>query len=385
MKKKLIRTATVAMSLDILIKGQLAFLNEYYEVIAVSGKDSYLENVALREGVRVENVPMNRTISPFNDFVSLVKMYLLFKKEKPDIVHSITPKAGLISMVAAFFAGVPIRIHTFTGLIFPSKTGIMRQLLIVMDKIVCYFATTIYPEGEGVKGDLIQYKITKKPLNVIANGNVNGVDIDYFNPNKVSQEQQSGLRNELGINHSDFVYLFVGRLVTDKGINELVSAFNLLSKDNSNLILLLVGPYENDLDPLQKITLEGIQNNEKILTVGFQKDIRPYFSIANVFVFPSYREGFPNVVMQAGAMGLSSIVTDINGSNEIIVNNKNGLIIPSKDEIELKQTMKFVLENKEILQKMNSESRERIATCYEQKVVWNAILNEYKLTISGKA
>ncbi len=183
------------MSLDILLKGQLAFLNQHYNVIAVSGQDEHLENVANREGVKTCSVEMHRTISPVKDLVSLVKLYFLFKKEKPQIVHSITPKAGLLSMIAAYFARVPVRIHTFTGLVFPYKKGFMHHLLLVMDKILCRFATHVFPEGEGVRKDLKYYRITRKPLNIIANGNVNGVDTDFFNSNSVSENQKKDLKH----------------------------------------------------------------------------------------------------------------------------------------------------------------------------------------------
>lgn len=293
--KKLIRTATVSISLDILLKGQLAFLKDHYEVVAVSGKDSHLDSVSSREGVRTIPVSFQRQISPFKDFVSLLKLYKVLRKEKPLIVHSITPKAGLLTMIAAYFAGVPIRIHTFTGLVFPYKKGFIHHLLLFLDKVLCRFATHIIPEGEGVKKDLLAFKVTKKPLKVIANGNVNGIDLDFFNPNKVSQVEQEKLKQQLHINSTDFVFVFVGRLVSDKGINELVAAFETFSSKNSNSKLLLVGPLENDLDPLLQKTKDTISNNKAIISVGFQTDVRPFLAISNVFVFPSYREGFPNV------------------------------------------------------------------------------------------
>ncbi len=177
MKHKVIRTATVPLSLDLLLKGQLSFLDQYYNIIAVSGEDNHLETVRLREQVQTVSLEMQRKISPLKDIKSLWKLIQLFKKEQPLIVHSITPKAGLLSMLAARITGVPIRIHTFTGLIFPSKKGIMQQVLIWMDKILCASATAIIPEGKGVKDDLLMYKITNKPLNVLANGNVNGIVI----------------------------------------------------------------------------------------------------------------------------------------------------------------------------------------------------------------
>ncbi|WP_322549063.1 glycosyltransferase family 4 protein [Flavobacterium psychraquaticum] len=375
---KIIRTATVPMSLNYLLKGQLHFLNQHFEVVAVSGDDNHLREVAEREQVRVVPLSMQRAIRPFHDLVSLLRLYWLFKTERPQIVHSITPKAGLLTMVAAKYAGVPVRIHTFTGLIFPTKTGILKKLLIFMDMILCKHATHIYPEGNGVKMDLINYKITKKPLKVIANGNVNGIDLVYFTLEQVTTTQQNQLKQDLGIVSEDFVFIFVGRLVSDKGINELVEAFKAVNRFVPNTKLLLVGPFEAELDPLFPETLKEIQDNKAILSVGFQNDVRPYFAIANALVFPSYREGFPNVVMQAGAMGLPSIVSDINGCNEIIVENHNGMIIPVKNTKAIFEAMKEMIENKTLYNEMKQNARKRIAANYEQKVVWNAILKEYK-------
>lgn len=415
MKPKLIRTSTIALSLNVLLKGQLCFLQNHYNVVAVSGYDEDLKEVAVRETVHVHAIEMQRQISPLKDLISLIKLYLYFKKEKPQIVHSITPKAGLLSMIAAKYAGVPVRMHTFTGLVFPSKKGIMQRILILMDQLLCWHATNVFPEGQGVKNDLLSYKITTKPLKIIANGNVNGIDVDYFSVNQVSFEQQNKLKNELGILPNDFVFIFVGRLVGDKGINELVEAFGRFGEvenrglgdgemgrwgeremrrlgewENSrredmedgrgsyNCKLLLVGPLESELDPLLPETLKSIEENPDIIFVGFQNDVRPYFAIADTLVFPSYREGFPNVVLQAGAMGLPSIVSDINGCNEIIINGNNGLIIPVKNTGAVFEAMKKYLIDKQVYQLHKKNARNRIAENYEQSVVWNAILNEYK-------
>lgn len=376
-KLKIIRTSTIAMSLDILLKGQLTFLNNFYSVIAVSGADNYLQNVANREKVKTISVEMQRQISPIKDFISLVNLFLVFKKEKPLIVHSITPKAGLLTMTAAYFAGVPIRVHTFTGLVFPSKTGFTKQVLLLMDKILCRFATNIIPEGNGVKNDLLKYKITKKPLEIIANGNVNGIDTAFFNPEIISNEEKLKLKKQLSISDDDFVFIFVGRLVKDKGINELIAAFSILSNKNKNCKLLLVGNFEQELDPLKIETINEIKSNKNIISVGFQSDVRMYFAISKCLVFPSYREGFPNVVLQAGAMSLPSIVSDINGCNEIIINKSNGIIIPSKNEVAILEAMNSLL-NIDFYKNIVIQTREIIVNKFEQKIVWDAILAEYR-------
>ena len=377
-KQKLIRTSTVATSLDYLLKGQLAFLKNNYEVIAVSGSDKHLEAVALREQVQTIAIEMQRSISPLKDLKSLWHLYCFFKKEKPLIVHSITPKAGLLTMLAAYFAGVPLRMHTFTGLIFPTKKGFLQHLLIFMDRLLCFCATNVYPEGKGVKKDLIAYRITSKPLKVLANGNVNGIDSDYFNPMLFPETEQQILKTNIGITPEDFVFVFVGRLVGDKGINELIHAFKKIILEKENVKLILVGSFEVKLDPLHPDTLIEIKQNPSILSVGFQSDVRPYLAIANTLVFPSYREGFPNVVMQAGAMGLPSIVTNINGCNEIIIEGENGIIIPVKDAIAVQQAMMKMMKEKELYNQLRSKARKMITDRYDQQLVWDAILNEYK-------
>ena len=373
---KLIRTTTVPVSLNYLLKGQLSFLNQHFEVVAVSGEDEHLKAVVEREQVRVVPLTMQRAIRPFHDLVALWRLYWLFRTERPQIVHSITPKAGLLSMLAAKMAGVPVRMHTFTGLIFPSRSGFMQKLLIKMDQLLCWAATNIYPEGNGVKLDLINYGITSKPLKVLANGNVNGIDLEFFSCTQIYSEQKEELRQELGLQPNDFVFIFVGRLVGDKGINELIEAFFKLPIPNTKL--LLVGPFESELDPLQPETLKVIETHPNIILVGFQSDVRPYFAVSDCLVFPSYREGFPNVVMQAGAMGLPSIVTNINGCNEIIVEGENGTIIPVKNVPALVEAMQKMCSDKAYYEQLQQKARVMIQSRYEQQVVWEALLEEYR-------
>lgn len=379
---KLIRTSTIPESINILLKGQLKFLEQYFDITAISGNSPYLEELKERENIKVFPIEMQRKIDPVKDLITLILLFRYFRKEQPFIVHSITPKAGLLTMLAGKMAGVPIRMHTFTGLIFPTRTGFMQKLLIKMDQLLCWSATNIYPEGKGVQDDLIKFNITQKPLKVIANGNVNGIDLDHYAEDKIDYATRDSLKTELNINGNDFVFIFVGRIVGDKGINELIEAFKGLN--NKNCKLLLVGPFEEELDPLHKDTYTEIKSNPNIITVGFQKDVRPYFLISNALVFPSYREGFPNVVMQAGAMGLPSVVSNINGCNEIVIPNENGLIVPSKNTDQLKEAMDVMINNKEKYRMMKSNARKMIQDRYDQRVVWEALLNEYKTLLKEK-
>lgn len=376
---KIIRSTTVAESLGF-CRGLLRELREEdgYEVVAVSSPDRRLDEVAEREGVRTVAVPMERHISPLKDLKSLINLVRAFRKERPTMVHSMTPKAGLLSMMAAWMTRVPVRVHTFTGLVFPTATGLTQKILILTDRITCACATHVIPEGEGVKNDLTNYRITKKPLRVLGHGNVRGIDLEHYNPELPEVKAEAAKLRKDGV----FTFVFVGRLVGDKGINELVGAFERLHKEYPATRLLLVGPEESNLDPLKPETLAKIKENPSIEAVGNQPDVRPWFVAADVLVFPSYREGFPNVVIEAGAMGLPSIVTDINGSREIIIEGRNGIIIPARDEDALYQAMKQMVDNPDQLKSMASEARPLIASRYEQSYVRRCLKEYYKEILS---
>lgn len=376
-KYKLFRIAAAPESLCILLKGQLAYLNKYFDITGIASNDKSIENLAIEEGINIKGIEIARNISVGGDILSLIRLFSFFKKEKPLIIHSITPKAGLLSMIAGYFSGVPIRIHTFTGLIFPSRKGFMHWLLKNMDCLTCSFATHIIPEGEGVKYDLIRYNVTNKSLKVIGNGNVNGIDSTYFSRTAIIEEMVVQTRNTWHIQPNNFVYIFIGRLVKDKGINELVTAFVHVNKHYPHTKLLLVGVYEQKLDPLDPNTIDTISNQSNIIRTGFQTDIRSFLAVSNVLVFPSYREGFPNVPMQAGSMGLPSIVTNINGCNEIIQDDVNGIIIPPKDTSALENAMIELLENNEKREQLAQNARPLIVARYEQQMLWQLIKQEY--------
>lgn len=373
MKRKLLRITTISDSLFGLLKGQLNFFNHYYDVVGVASGNKCLTSVALREGVRVIDVPMRREINLLFDVQSLIILVALFIKERPYIVHTNTPKASLLSMIAAWITRVPNRIYTVTGLRFETTTGTLRYVLMIMERITCWCATKVIPEGEGVKRTLLAEKITNKTLHVILNGNINGIDIEYF-----QRSRDVILSADIFMSNS-FTYIFVGRLVKDKGINELIHAFVRLYQRYSGIRLLLVGSFDSKLDPLEENTYQLIHNHEAISFVGFQEDVRPCFAAADVLTFPSYREGFPNVVLQAGAMGLPAIVTDISGCNEIIKDGVNGKIIKPKDETLLYETMKWFYEHKdgEVLS-MAKQARPMVVSRYEQNKVWEALLKEYQ-------
>ncbi len=382
--KKLIRITTVPISFKVLLKGQLRFMaSNGFDVKGVSSEGEELKEVRENEGIVMEAINMSRKITPFQDLKSLWEMWNFLRKEKPQIVHTHTPKAGIIGMLAARLAGVPHRLHTVAGLPLMEATGIKRKILNFVEKLTYSSATRVYPNSKGLYNFILQNNFTQSnKLKIIANGSSNGINTTFFSPAQVSEIEKITLREKLNIQPDDFVFVFVGRIVSDKGINELIKAFSELQTAKNNELtgikLLLVGGLESYLDPLNPETLAEINQNKDIISVGFQQDVRPFFAISDALAFPSYREGFPNVVMQAGAMGLPSIVSDINGCNEIIVEGKNGLIIPPKDVEKLKEKMLTLAKDKNLYTKLKGNSRRMIENRYEQSVVWNALLEEYE-------
>ena len=382
--KKLIRITTVPISFKVLLKGQLRFMaSNGFDVKGVSSEGEELKEVRENEGIVMEAINMSRKITPFQDLKSLWEMWNFLRKEKPQIVHTHTPKAGIIGMLAARLAGVPHRLHTVAGLPLMEATGIKRKILNFVEKLTYSSATRVYPNSKGLYDFILQNNFTQSnKLKIIANGSSNGINTTFFSLAQVSEIERVTLREKLNIQPDDFVFVFVGRIVSDKGINELIKAFSELQTAENNELtgikLLLVGGLESDLDPLNPETLAEINQNKDIISAGFQQDVRPFFAISDALAFPSYREGFPNVVMQAGAMGLPSIVSDINGCNEIIVEGENGLIIPPKNVEKLKEKMLTLAGDKNLYIKLKENSRRMIENRYEQSVVWNALLEEYE-------
>lgn len=386
MKIKLIRCSTISLTLSSFVETSIKHLMSRYDLVLLSSPDQNLEKLGLKFNIKTIGVLMQRRMSPVQDLRSLLNLIKVFHKEKPYMVHSMTPKAGLLCMLAAWITRVPRRVHTFTGLVWPTATGLSRKILMATDWLTCACATHIIPEGKGVMKDL--QHISHKPMKVLGFGNVRGVDLDYWRKTNASSNRLREIKRD-----DVFTFIFVGRIVRDKGINELIAAFDKLSHEYK-VRLLLVGTFEDALDPVAVSTKKIIEVNSSIEYLGPQygTDLLACYAASDCLVFPSYREGFPNTVLEAGAMELPSIVTDINGSREIIVcRNKentspirdmklcdNGIIIPPRNEDFLYKAMEEVFKNDNVRAMMASQAREMVATRFEQSFVQKCLLDFYE-------
>ncbi len=384
-KTRLLRITTVPISLHLLLKGQFRFMREQdFEVYTMSAAGKEVPEV-LKEGVKHIEVPLTRKITPIQDLLCLWKMMRIIRSIRPHIVHTHTPKAGLIGMLAAWLCRVPVRMHTVAGLPLVEATGLKRSILVVTEKITYFCATGVYPNSVGLKDYMTQsLGVSNDKLKIIGKGSSNGIDTGRFKRSEDMEQQASELRRRHGIKQGDVVFSFVGRIVRDKGIGELVHAFKKLPElpGGGKVYLLLIGPFEQELDPLHEEDYKFLHNNKNVILAGFQADVRPWIMASDVFVFPSYREGFPNVVMQSCCLNVPCIVSNINGCNEIIQHEQTGIIVPVKNAEAVYRAMVTLMENMSMRQLYSQAARDYIVANFDQQFVWNELLNEYKMQLA---
>ena len=360
-KKKLLIVTTVPQTIHYILRGQAKFLLSEYDVALVTSAGPEISEIRSRENVEVYLVNMSRNISLASDLISLFKLTRLFLKLRPDMVHSYTPKAGLLAMLAAFFARIRFRVHTFTGLIFPSRTGFRRAILVGTDKLTCFCATSVVAESRGVRDDLRMINVPCNDIQIIGWGNIAGVDEVFFAPVSRSVKIKKKLR--LGIPSEAFVFCFVGRLNSEKGLSELIEAFSELS---GNVYLILGGGLD-DSSPLDSRVMDIINAHTNILSIGQTDDVKSIFAVSDVNVLVSYREGFPNVLLESCSMGVPSIATNVNGSREVINDDETGWLIPIKNKNAVLEAMRSSMEQKNNLNRLGVNCRKLVLDRYTRE------------------
>lgn len=371
LKKKFFITTTIASSL-FFFKGQPRLWKNYFDVMVIANEEEKLRVFAETEGVNFLLMPMRREISLINDFICLIRFICLFIKERPYIVHGNTPKAGMLSMVAAWLTKRPVRIYMCHGLRYQSENGFKRKLLMSFEKLSCFCATKVICVSSGVKNKLIGDNLcASRKAKVIGYGTAGGVDINYFSR---TSNYMPVIVTETA---NSFVFIFIGRIVRDKGVDELVKAFQRLCDDGYNVYLQLIGSMEQDLDPVGLETLKMIKRNTRIHALGRQSDVRPFLEKSNALILPSYREGVGQVLLEACCMDVPCIASDIIGCNEVIVSGVNGELVPPRNSEMLYQIMKEWVCNPTKVAKMEKVCRNSIVERYAQDKVFHAYLDEY--------
>jgi glycosyltransferase involved in cell wall biosynthesis len=380
-KPKLIRITTVPISLRLLLKGQMRFMKEHgFEVVMISSPGEDADLVEQQEECEMIVLPMERKINLLADLQSLIRLTKILRALEPDIVHTHTPKAGLLGMLAARFARVPVRLHTIAGLPWMEATGGSRFLLKWMERLTASLAQRVYPNSKGLYDFLLQERISARPekIKLLGQGSSNGIDTRFFSRSAVDPQLSDRIKRQANLVAGGWVWIFAGRLVHDKGITELMTAFEQHHLRFPDDQLWLLGNEEEHLDPLTPTTKKIMQQHPGIRKWGFQQDVRPYFAAASVLVFPSYREGLPNVPLQAAAMGCALILSDINGCNEIVAHEEDGLLVPVKNSDAIAAAMESMRTQPERKEQFVQRSQAKIEKLYRQEQVWSMLLKEYK-------
>lgn len=376
---KIFRISTVSQSLRVTLRGQFRYIKSRgFDYTLLCSKDELIDNVAIEEQANYLPLNLTREITPFIDLLALLKLARHILKEKPQIVHTHSPKAGLVGMLASWFCGVPKRIHTVAGLPLVEKTGIIKKVLVFCEKVTYMCASTVIFNSSRQAEYVLENKwINPKKLKVIGKGSSNGIDLSYFNVDAIEKSTIEAIERNYNIKDSDFVIGYVGRMAKPKGVNELVRAFQIIKKEFENVKLLLVGE-EEPKEPLDPEIYDIIATDEDIVRIDHQKDVRPYILMSDIFLLPSYREGFPQIIMQACAMNRCVVCTDINGCNEMIENNFNGTLIAPKSTNEIVVAIKRLMEDQQLRETFISNSRKYIEDNFDQKEFWEKLITLYK-------
>mgnify|MGYP006145271559 CR=1 FL=1 len=375
---KLIRITTVPLSLKLLLSGQMKFMKDAgWEVLMVSADGREIQEVTKREDSPHHIIPFTRSITPFWDLYCLWLLFKLFRKEKPDIVHTHTPKAGLLGMVAAKFAGVKTRIHTVAGMPYMAADKNKKNLLMKAEKWTFSYATEVWPNSESLQKFILSEKLVdSSKVRIVGAGSSNGVDLSVFNRQSLKENHLVAATMRILPGENEFIVLGVGRLVKDKGIEDLVKAF-LSSKIVNKSKLVLLGSFEQDLDPIDDQILRQIQDHPKIIQIEWTDHVSHYMAISDILVHASHREGFPNVLLEAGAMQLPIICSNIIGNKDIVTDRKSGLMFPVGKTDVIKDALEFAFVKREFMQGLAENLYHEVIAKYDRKIMHQNILKQY--------
>lgn len=381
---RIARISTVPFFVVAQLKHQIATLGAHGGKVSVVTSDepemSLLHGLS---GVTCVAIDIPRSIAPWRDLLALIRLYQFFRRERIQIAHSTTPKAGLLVALAAYFAGVPIRLHTFTGQPWVTMRGIKRWLARASDKLIGKLNTCCYADSISQKQYLItQGVLDERKLSVIGAGSLAGVDVQRFYRNRFTKEQCEALRRSLGIPQQSPVVLFVGRITEDKGVYELLRAFSAIKAAGSVAHLVFVGRFDTDSGVAGSIKPDDIERIPDTHLVGHTESPEKYMAIADVLCLPSYREGFGTVVIEAAAMGIPAIGTKIYGLIDAIEDGVTGLLVPPKDVDALSKALEMICNNAEFARDLGEKARYRAYTLFDSEITNSQVISEYLSLLS---
>ena len=356
-----------------------------FKVYALSSPGPALDKFANDEPVSVHSVAMGRAITPFRDVIAVMQIYFFIRQIKPHIVHSHTPKGGLLGMMSASLACVPIRIYHVRGLPFMTARGFKRLLLLLSERISCLLAHQVYCVSWSIRQVLVETGLCPaRKITVLGNGSSNGVDAEMrFNPNRFPYGTRTFVRQRFGIPDDAIVLGFIGRVVRDKGLTDLVEAWRRLRNDSPKLWLLIVGPLEPQ-DPLPPQTMDSLRRDERVRLAGEVADTSEIYTAIDVVVLPSYREGFPNVPLEAAAMALPVVATRIPGCSDSVQDGVTGLLVPVRDPVALSEAIHSYIQDEDLRRRHGNNGRQRVLREFRPQDIWEGYFEGYLRQLRAK-
>jgi glycosyltransferase involved in cell wall biosynthesis len=374
---KIARVATVPFFLYNHLRGQIsATVAAGHKVTLISSDGPEVQLLSEIIGSRFCAIRIPRKISMVHDLAALWKLYRCFRKERFDVVHSTTPKAGMLSAIAAKLAGVPIRLHTFTGQPWVEMRGIRRLIAKAGDWVTATLNTTCYTDSPSQRDFIISEGIVSRDkIQVLGDGSLAGVDLKRFNQ-EVWRGSRAAILEQLAIPTGYKVIAFIGRLTGDKGIGELLIAYQLLRHKRLKCVLLLIGPEETGDKAL--VPLERDLSGADIRFIGYSSQPEQYLSVVDIFCLPSYREGFGNVTIEAAAMGIPTVGTNIVGLKDAVIDGVTGLLVPPKDHVALASALEVLINDDKQRIAMGKSARARAIALFDSRKVNDAVTKEYQ-------
>ncbi len=373
---KIARIATVPFFLFNHLRLQITDLARAgHEIVLISSGGSEVDNLKGIDGVRFVQLEIPRQISLFRDLASLWQMFCLFRKERFDIVHTTTPKAGMLGAIAAFLTRVPIRLHTFTGQAWADMRGPKRQFAKIGDKLTVILNTRCYADSQSQRDFMVQEGIAQHDkVHVLGAGSLAGVDLRRFCGKDPNTETRPQL-HELKVPDGHRIITFIGRITTDKGVRELIESFRVLQTQGLPCSLLLIGPEEPDAPLLYQAA--RLADLAHVHLLGYQPNPELWLEMTDILCLPSFREGFGNVVIEAAAMGVPTVGTDIPGLRDAVVHNETGILVPAKNIPALTQALTKLLVDESLRYSMSERAYIRAREQFDASKLNALLIEEY--------
>ncbi|MEZ5031461.1 MAG: glycosyltransferase [Saprospiraceae bacterium] len=383
----LIRITTVPLSLKVLLTGQMHYMQEHgFRVLMVSADGPEREPLIRQEACPHMVIPMTRAITPFRDLQCLWQLIKLFHTARPAIVHSHTPKAGLLSMWAGWITRVPVRIHTVSGLHFLTSHGWRRAMYQMLERWTNLAANRVLVVSKSMSSELKERKLCEpRKIEMIAHGSSNGVDLERYSPERISQYQVERLKADIGYVPERTYLLAISRIVVDKGIDDLVQGFLKLWQEDRQLHLILLGDVEQTrtAETVSRDLLSMIQRHPAMTHIPWSEDVPLFLDLADLLVHPSHREGFSNVLLQAGAMGCPIVCSDIPGNTDLVEQDVTGMTFEPGNVDELVSSLRSALGDMRNMHQMASRLQASVRHEYERKMIHRELWTFYQERLSN--